>query len=112
MVFARYLIEKNLYTDYTAGGETAPNGFEAIPASLEDKFFQCFPLAQPVTKSGVVVDIIKGVAPPQPAPDIDPITQIQIAIAELAEAGAQNNMNNKLAIAELAEIVAGGKTNG
>jgi len=40
----------------------------------------------------------------------DTLTQTQIAIAELAEAEAAHNLENKLAIAELAETLLGGTT--
>lgn len=39
----------------------------------------------------------------------DPTTQIQLAVAELAEVSAQRDIENKLAIAELAEAMTGGK---
>jgi len=40
----------------------------------------------------------------------DTLTQTQIAIAELAEVEAAHNLENKLAIAELAETLLGGTT--
>lgn len=45
------------------------------------------------------------------APEPDTITQTQIALAELAEAEAAHDLENKLAIAELAEMM-GGTSNG
>lgn len=43
------------------------------------------------------------VAPP------DPVTQVQLAVAELAEAMAASNTENQLAIAELAELMTAGE---
>lgn len=40
---------------------------------------------------------------------VDELTQIQLAIAELAEAQAENSTAIQLAIAELAEVVLGGE---
>mgnify|MGYP001225695613 CR=1 FL=1 len=51
----------------------------------------------------------EGIPPmPEPDPLSDPITQLQIAIAELAEAQEQTITEIQLALAELAEIIAGG----
>lgn len=46
---------------------------------------------------------------PEPTePELDPITQLQLALAELAEAQAADQTANELALAELAEIILGG----
>lgn len=46
---------------------------------------------------------------PEPAPPvIDPLTETQLAMAELAQVVEDNNTANQLAIAELAGIVLGG----
>lgn len=49
---------------------------------------------------------------PDPTPVPDPITEIQLAVAELAQTAESNNTANQLAIAELAEIMTGGAANG
>jgi hypothetical protein len=46
--------------------------------------------------------------PPAPDPTVDPITQLQLAVAELAEAQEQAITDMQLALAELAEIISGG----
>jgi predicted lipid carrier protein YhbT len=48
--------------------------------------------------------------PPMPKPDplSDPITQLQLAVAELAEAIEADKTAIHLALAEVAEIIAGG----
>jgi hypothetical protein len=45
---------------------------------------------------------------PEPDPLSDPITQLQLAVAELAEAIEADKTAIHLALAELAEIIAGG----
>lgn len=46
---------------------------------------------------------------PEPAPPvIDPLTETQLAVAELAQVVEDNNTANQLAIAELAGIILGG----
>ena len=46
---------------------------------------------------------------PEPVPPgIDPLTEAQLAVAELAQVVEDNNTANQLAIAELAGIVLGG----
>lgn len=47
-------------------------------------------------------------APEPPEPIIDPITSLELAVAELAEQRAADQTANELALAELAEIVLGG----
>ncbi len=44
------------------------------------------------------------------ATEPDTLTQIQLAVAELAETEAAHDLENKVAIAELAEAMAGGET--
>ena len=46
---------------------------------------------------------------PKPEPAPDPLTDIKLAIAELAEAQAADMLNVQLAIAELAEALLGGE---
>lgn len=46
--------------------------------------------------------------PPAPDPYADPITQLQLAVAELAEAQELSITEIQLALAELAEMIAGG----
>ena len=46
--------------------------------------------------------------PAPPEPQIDDITALQLAVAELAESQAADQTANELALAELAEIVLGG----
>ena len=46
-----------------------------------------------------------------PPAEIDPVTQTQLALAELAETESAHDLENKLALAELAETI-GGTTNG
>lgn len=49
-------------------------------------------------------------APPEPPePSSDPVLELQLAIAELAEAQAEDTLNLSLAIAELAEALLGGE---
>lgn len=42
----------------------------------------------------------------------DGLTQVQLAVAELGQVVEENNTNNQLAIAELAEAMLGGDTGG
>ena len=46
--------------------------------------------------------------PDPPEPQLDDITALQLAVAELAESQATDQTANELALAELAEIVLGG----
>lgn len=46
--------------------------------------------------------------PPAPDPYADPITQLQLAVAELAETQELSITEIQLALAELAEMIAGG----
>lgn len=46
-----------------------------------------------------------------PPVQIDPVTQTQLALAELAETESAHDLENKLALAELAEMI-GGTSNG
>jgi len=46
---------------------------------------------------------------PLPPPELDPITQLQLAITELAEAYEQDKTDIQLALAELAELITGGE---
>ena len=112
MLYAKYSAEKNLYTDYTVGGETAPEGFEAIPKEFEKRFFNFFPFAMPLTEGGALVDISENVDArknaPKPEMPADPMDEIKLAVAELAVTAAQKDAENKLAIAELAEAMMGG----
>lgn len=46
---------------------------------------------------------------PEPAPAVDQIVEVKLAIAELAEAQATDTLAIQLAIAELAEALLGGE---
>ena len=81
---------------YLAGPVEAPH---MLPLAPEDD-------VQP----GDIWDGEKWIRPEPPAPDPydDPITQLQLAVAELAEAIEADKTAIHLALAELAEIIAGG----
>lgn len=49
---------------------------------------------------------------PPPSTEPDALTQTQLAVSELAETEAAHDLENKLAIAELAETLLGGTSNG
>ena len=46
--------------------------------------------------------------PPEPEPGPDKITELQLALTELAEAYEQDMTDIQLALAELAELITGG----
>lgn len=58
---------------------------------------------------GDIWDGEKWIRPEPPEPGIDPVTELQLAIAELAEAHEQDKTDMQLALAELAELIAGGE---
>lgn len=60
------------------------------------------------TETGLYIKESLQPPPPEPEPGLDKITQLQLALAELAEAYEQDMTDVQLALAELAEIVTGG----
>lgn len=74
---------------------------------------QCMEAPDDVEQSMVYDPDMKTFShPPVAAPEPDALTQTQLAVAELAEAEAAHDLENKLAIAELAETLLGGMSNG
>ncbi len=57
---------------------------------------------------GNLTDVVQTEAEAITQSETSPITQMQLALAELAEAEAAHDLENKLALAELAEAQAGG----
>lgn len=84
-------------------------GYIEVPENLERKVMDCYGFCDLVIANGALVDVVPSEIPAPPAPKLDPITQVQLAVAELAEVSAQRDIENKLAIAELAEAMTGGK---
>lgn len=86
------------------------DGYIAVPAPLEAAVCESQGYCDLTIEDGVLV----GITPlPIPEPEsvppiIDPLTETQLAMAELAQVVEDNNTANQLAIAELAGIVLGG----
>lgn len=66
------------------------------------------PLTSEDVQPGDIWDGQTWTRPDPPPSEPDPITQLQLAVAELAEAQEQTVTDIQLALAELAEMIAGG----
>ena len=93
-----------------SGCNSCPDGWAIIPDSMITP--DTFPFVSIEVDGQTVVNMTAGVMPgPDPTPsEPDPITQTQLALAELAETESAHDIENKLALAELAEMIGG--TNG
>lgn len=93
------------------GCNVCPDGWVIIPDSIAIP--NTFPFVNIEMDGQTVVSMTAGTMPtPDPTPaEPDPITQTQIALAELAETESAHDIENKLALAELAEMI-GGTSNG
>lgn len=106
---------------------TPTNGVRSIETQLHrrtcwmDGYIEVPPHLEAVVESSrgycdldIVDGVLVGITPlpipePEPVPPgIDPLTETQLAVAELAQVVEDNNTANQLAIAELAGIILGG----
>ncbi len=90
-----------------------PDGYVLLPEGEEVQ--AAYEAAKPfmdleLDENGVLVGITALDKPEETATEtpIDAVTQTQIALAELAEVEAAHDLENKLALAELAEVLTGG----
>lgn len=85
-------------------------GFIEVPPHLEAAVWASGGYCDLIIEDGVLVGITPTERPPKPEPEPlpDPITETQLAVAELAQVVEDNNTANQLAIAELAGIILGG----
>ncbi|EPY07411.1 hypothetical protein PAALTS15_09810 [Paenibacillus alvei TS-15] len=83
-----------------------PKGFhaESIPVAEGKAGLTPYLMAKIDTKE-LYYDYVTVTEPPIESPEID---KLKLAVAELAETQEADSTNTKLALAELAEIVAGG----
>ena len=88
-----------------------PGGWATIPDSMTIP--DTFPFVDIEVDGQMVVSMAAGTMPePDPTPaQPAPVTQTQLALAELAETESAHDLENKLALAELAEMI-GGTSNG
>lgn len=103
----------------TWSGPVPPQGYLEIPAGVDTSAMQTHAGFVTLTVEGGVVTAITGddaahqayleSLPPEVPEPPDPVTQVQLAVAELAEAMAASNTENQLAIAELAELMTAGE---
>ena len=93
-----------------SGANGCPAGWAIIPDSIAVP--DTFPFVSIEVDGQTVTRMTAGIVPePDPTPaQRDPITQTQLALAELAETESAHDLENKLALAELAEMIGG--TNG
>lgn len=105
---------KNVHIDKNVVLEIIPN--YALPAEQwygPEFATQCVEAPDDVEQGMVYDPDTKTFSvPTAAAPEPDALTQTQLAVAELAEAEAAHDLENKLAIAELAETLLGGTNNG
>src|SRR5574344_1243867 len=89
-----------------------PAGWAVIPDGTETPNFP-FGTFDVETVNGVptMKNWVAGTMPEPEPTEPDPVTQAQIALAELAETESAHDIENKLALAELAETI-GGTSNG
>ena len=85
-------------------------GYIEVPRELEIAVNASCGYCDLTTTDGVLTAITPTERPvvPVPVPKPDPLTETQLAMAELAQVVEDNNTANQLAIAELAGIVLGG----
>jgi hypothetical protein len=94
---------------YDLDAPPVPEGWAAVPEELEEKALAYLPFLELTVEAGVITAVAPGERPAEdPAPQPDDLTQIQLAVAELAETEARHDRENKLALAELAEALLGG----
>jgi len=106
-------LDNGAHRNQTGTFSTVPDGWAVIPDSMETPNFP-FGTFDVETIDGVptIKNWVAGTIPePDPTPaQPDPTAQIQLALAELAETESAHDLENKLALAELAEMIGG--TNG
>ena len=101
--------------------ETPPDGYYQVADICDTSAMQTHAgLVTLIIEDGVITAITGDDAayqaylaslPTPAAPEPDATTQTQLALAELAETEAAHDIENKLALAELAEMI-GGTANG
>ena len=94
-------------------------GWALVPDHLEEKALSYLPFINVIVEDSVVVECThdteaweafeawKAEQPTPPEPQIDDITALQLAVAELAETQAADQTANELALVELAEMMGG-----
>ena len=95
-----------------------PDGYAVVSADLEQKAIQLLPWVKLTVTDGVITAVEDDVVArkaweqwqaehPEPEPQLDDITALQLAVAEMAETQAADQTTNELALAELAEMIGG-----
>lgn len=90
-----------------------PEGWAEVPEELEAEAFGYLPFIRLTVENGSITGVEQGEIPalpiaPEPEP-ADPITQLQLSMAELAETMEASTTETQLAVAELAELMAAGE---
>jgi hypothetical protein len=92
-------------------------GCAVVPDDLRNTFQQYNGFVIPAYDGDAVVHFVPNIeaweawkAIPVPEPPLDELTQLRLALAELAEAQEADQTATELALAELAEIMTGGLT--
>ncbi len=93
-----------------------PEGWAVVPPHLISTALQLLPWVKLTVEEGAVTAVKDNAqardaweAIPKPGPPPDQFAALQLALSELAEAQATLDIENKLAIAELAEALLGGE---
>lgn len=93
----------------------SPEGYVVIPQHLEAATLPLLPWVKLTVEDGIVIAVEDDVESrnaqpnqPEPTQPVDPLSDVKLAVAELAELQANQDLENKVAIAELAEKMLGG----
>jgi hypothetical protein len=106
------------HDNFTTENPPIPDGYIAVPSDLLTEWQQYAPFVALTIEDGVIVAISDNPdaravqafidAETKVNAPLDMLTQLQLALAELAEAQAADQTATELALIELAELITGG----
>lgn len=91
---------------------TIPDGWVQVPEIMAMEAKSYLPYIDLTVEDGQITAVAQGTVPDALSSntELDSTTQLELAVAELAQTVEDNNTANQLAIAELAETLLGGAT--
>lgn len=95
------------YTAINKDLKVVGGGYFYISPVIAERLISALPHIDPIVQDNVVVDFMVLAPETTPEPQMDDITALQLAVAELVETQAADQTANELALAELAEMMGG-----